>query len=134
IIKRANTGIGPDDIRASDRLLEIFAGCRAEIVGLTIGDRNLGRVTLIVLIGCANQGELILVGDGEYDTPVIVLEEIGTGIGELLAHHNMATLNKPDIVKLSISFDTLQNLVGPGTSSIDQQTSPNFLALMCTGI
>ncbi len=44
IIKRAHTGIGPDDIRASDRLLEIFAGCRAEIVGLTIGDRNLGRV------------------------------------------------------------------------------------------
>ncbi len=46
----------------------------------------------------------------------------------------MAALNKPDIVKLSISFDILQNLVCPGTSSIDQQTSPNFLALMCTGI
>ncbi len=45
IIKRAHAGIGPDNIRASDRLLEIFAGCRAKIVGLAIGDRNLGRVT-----------------------------------------------------------------------------------------
>src|SRR5690606_3750558 len=125
---------GPDDIPATDGFLEIFAGCRAKIMGLAIGDRDLGRIALIVLIGRADQGKIVFIRNGEYDAPVIILEKIGARIGEFLAHHDMAALDKPDIVKLAVSLDTLQNLVGPWSGSIDQQTGANVLALMRASI
>lgn len=84
IIERTHAGISPDDILKAHRLLEILTGTRAEIIGFFIADRDLGRIAMIVLIGGTNQRKIVFVRDGEDDTSVIVLEEIGTWIGEFL--------------------------------------------------
>src|SRR5690606_36373605 len=96
--ERANAGIGPDDIVAPDGLGEIFAGRSAKIVDFRIADANTPRIALIVAVGRTDQRELFLIGNGEHDTPVRVLEEVGARIGELLLHHDVAALHEADIV------------------------------------
>ena len=61
------------------------------------------RVALIVLIGGADQREIVLVGDGEDDAAVLVLEEIGARIVELLRHDDVAALDQPDIVDVVLA-------------------------------
>ena len=67
------------------RLREILARRGAEIVDLGVADLHVVRIAGIVLVGGADQRELVLVGNGEDDAAVLVLEEIGARIVEFLA-------------------------------------------------
>ena len=127
IIERTHAGIGPDDMLALDRLDEIFAGGGAEIIDLGIADFHLGRIAVIVLIGGADEGEILFVGNGENDAAIGVLEEVGARIVELLLHDDMAALHEADIVRIVAADDTGQHFIDPRTGRIDHEARANFL-------
>ena len=61
-----------------------------------VGQRE--RALTVATVSRADQRELFLVGDGEDDAAVLVLEEIGARIVEFLAHDDVAALDEADIV------------------------------------
>ncbi len=122
IKKRANAGIGPDDIFRPDRFAEIVAGRVAEIGNLLLGDANPGRIALVIAVRGSDQREIALIGNGEDDAVIRVLEEIGARVGKLLAHDDMAALNEPDIVHVVAAEDAGKHLVHPGAGGIHQHT------------
>ena len=76
IIERANAGIGPDDVGCLDGLCKIFAGGSTEIGNLLVGRDDFGRIALIIAIGCADEGEIALIGNREDDPAILILENI----------------------------------------------------------
>ena len=118
--QRPNGGIGPDDILARDRFGEILARSRAEIVALLLADRDVLRIALVVTVGRADQRELSLIGNGEDDALVRVLEEIGPGIVELLANDDVTALHQPDMTCLVATDGCAQHPVDPRPRRIDE--------------
>ena len=110
------------------RLGEIFAGRVAQIVDLGVADDGTSCGSpAIVLVGRADQRELVLVGDGEDDAPVAVLEEIGARIVEFLRDDDVAALHQPDIVDVVLADRARQHVVDPRTGGIDDQPRPDLL-------
>src|SRR5690606_7449350 len=80
-----------------------------------------------ILIGGADQGKIILIGNGKDDAPVAVLEKISAWIIKFLAHNNMAALNKANIVALTQAKIIDQHMIDPWPCGIDQQLCLNAM-------
>ena len=97
VIERAHAGIGPDHVLRQHRLGEILAGRSAEIVDLRGRRLHLGRIAVVIAVGGADQREIVLVGNGENDAAVGVLEDVGAVVIVKFPHHDMAALHQPDL-------------------------------------
>ena len=96
IVKRAHAGIGPDHIGGRHGLGEILACEVAQIVPLGVGTARGQRVALVVQIGRADQGEILLVGNGKDDPPISALKKIAAVVVVKLARHDMRSAHQPD--------------------------------------
>ena len=76
------------------RPLEIFADRVEEIVGLPFVDRGGGGVAGEILVGGADQREVALVGNGEADAAVGILENIGAIVIEQPIDDDVAALDE----------------------------------------
>ena len=76
IIERTDTGIGPHDVGRRYRLGEIGAYRFAQIGDFFRRCFHLRRIALVVVVGGADQSEVILIGNDENDAPVAVLEHV----------------------------------------------------------
>ncbi len=103
VIERPHRRIAPDDVAGDHRLVEIFAGGGAEIVGLLFGDPHVLRIAAVIAIGGADQREILLIGNGEDDAVVGVLEEIGARPLELLLDDDVAALHQPHMPGLGLA-------------------------------
>ena len=54
-----------------------------------------GGIAVEVLVGGADQGEVLLVGDGEADAPVGILEDVGAVVIEEPVDDDVAALDEP---------------------------------------
>ena len=84
------------------------------------------RIAQIVLVGRADQREIILVGDGEDDAAIPVLEEIGARIVEFLLDDDMAALHQPHIVDVVLADRARQHVVDPWAGGVDDQPRPHL--------
>ncbi len=127
--QRAHTGIAPHDLVAGDGETEIFAGRGAEIVFFVLADRHRGRIAGIIAVGGADQGEVILVGNGENDPAVAILENIAAVMAVEPPHHNMAALDQADMVARRFVRNAIENLIDPGPGGIDHQAGTHLAHL-----
>ena len=69
-----------NDIIGRDLLLKIFVGSPAQVLYFLLVNPNRARITAEINIGCADQGKVVLVGNGKNDSAVAVLKDVGTGV------------------------------------------------------
>src|SRR5207342_1191366 len=77
VIQWTNAGIGPDHILRLHGLGQVLACRSAEVFDLLDRRLYLGRVTVVIAIGGADQREIALIGNDEDDAAVGVLEHVG---------------------------------------------------------
>ena len=78
-----------------DCLLEVLGGQCAQVGHFVRVDGHLRRVATVVDIGSADEREILLVGNGEDDTAVAVLEDVSIVVVKQLRHDDVATLHQP---------------------------------------
>ena len=87
----------------------------------------------MILIGGADQGEGILIGDGEENPTVFVLKDVGPVMIEQPWHHNVAAAYQPDVFAFAVhgghAFD---DMLDPRPGGVDQHLGENFTLL--TGV
>ena len=96
VMERADAGPGPDDVVLEDRPPEILADRRDEIGDLGAVGRRLGGVAVIVLLGGADQREIVLVGDDEDVASVGVAEHVAAVVLVELRDDDVAALDETD--------------------------------------
>ena len=94
VVQRPDAGIGPHHVRRLTPLRKYWLAARRDRRSRRGGAR-LGGIAMIILIGRADQGEILLVGDGEEDAAVGVLEEIAALVIVELGHHDVRALHQP---------------------------------------
>src|SRR5947208_14662174 len=80
----------------------------------------------MVLIGGADQGEILLIGDGEADAPVGVLKNIAAVMIIELVDHDVAALHHADLVGIAIAYHRAQDLADPWPAGIDEALGLDF--------
>src|SRR5215470_17124220 len=92
----------------------------AEIGDLGLRYDDLGGVALILLVGRADQRMVALIRDGEDDTPIVVLQDVGLLTLEQPRDDDMAALDQPQALAMRQAEPMLDEVRYPGASGIDQ--------------
>src|SRR3569832_2588982 len=134
VVERAYAGIGPDHIGRLHRFGEIFADGGAEIFDLRRGRFHEGGIAVVVLIGGADQREVILIGNDEDDAAVAVLEHVGAVVIVELAHHDVRSLHEPHFRPRVDARSRRQHLFAPWAAGVDQHARADHRALAASSI
>ena len=121
VVKRPHPGIGPDHLIGGHRRGEILAGESAQIIALLLGAVDFARRAVMVLVGGADQVEILLIGDGENDPPVAALKEIAAVVIVKLRHHDMTAAHQPHPLGRGDMGDIADHILDPGTAGIDKR-------------
>ncbi len=65
VAQRTNAGIAVQDIATADLLFEVGVDHLQQVIGFGLGDRHFCRITGVLAVGGADQGEVIEVWNGE---------------------------------------------------------------------
>ena len=126
IQQRPYPGVGPDHVVVAELLVEV-AVHRVEHVALLLGRAvNRAGVVAVLDVGGADQGEVLLVGNGEQDAAVGVLEDVGVIALEGLAHDDVRAAHQPQLGGLVGAHDLRVDLRGPGAGGVDQRPRPDL--------
>ncbi len=127
VAQRPHPGIAPDDVGRRYRPAQIVADRLKQIGFLLRGDRGVGGIAGIILIGGADQREVVLVRDGEADPAVGVLEDVAAVVPEQPPHHDVASFHKAN-ASLGVLPDHLaQHVRYPRPGSVHQHPGRRFL-------
>ncbi len=77
--------------------------------------------TVVVGIGGADQGEVVLLGDGEADARVGQLEDIGVMVVEQLGHDDMRSAHRGGCGSAGSTPASRATLLGRRAAGIDQR-------------
>ncbi len=124
--QRPHPGVGPDHVVVAELLVEVAVD-GIEHVALFLGRAVHGAGVVAVLdVGGADQGEVLLVGNGEQDAAVGVLEDVGVVALEGLAHNDVRAAHQSQLGGLVGAHDLRIHLRGPWTGGVDQRPRPNL--------
>ncbi len=126
--ERPHPGIGPDHVLGPHGHTEIDTRGGAEIGDLRRRRLRPRRVAVVVVIGRADQGEIVLEGDGEDEPPVACLEEIGARVVVFARDDDVAALHEPDVVHGAAAERLADHPVDPGTGRIDEEPCAHLRA------
>src|SRR5262249_29157952 len=121
VIKRTHSRIAPDNILSAHWRREIVARRATKIDALRLSDRRRTRIAAIVAIGRADQREVVLIGNGEDDAAIPVLEEIGSRPFEFLRYDDVAALDKSNVVHIVLPQRRRKDLIDPGSRGVDEK-------------
>ncbi|MCW0423200.1 hypothetical protein NB713_001143 [Xanthomonas sacchari] len=126
--QRAHAAVAPHHVVRGDLLAEVAIGCLAQITRLLAVDARCGRVGVVVDVGGADQGVVLLVRNGENDAPVRLLEDVGMVVLEQPRHHDVAALDQAQRVVVADVRHLVQELHRPRSGGVDQRPRAQFLA------
>ena len=129
VVEGADAGIRPDDLVRGDGMFEVFAGAAAEIGAFLGGGGGVGRVTLEVEIGGADEGEVAFVGDDEDDPAVGVLEDVAVVVRVEAADDDMAAFDQAGAGGGFGVHDFAEYVVDPGAGGVDHGAGADLLRL-----
>ena len=115
-----------DDVRRRDGAAEILRDSPAEIFGLGLADGDVRRVALERLVGGADQGEILLIRDGEDDSAVIVLQNVCLSSVILTAQHDVAAFDQARPLAAGEPGAVVQHVGDPRPRGIDQGARGNL--------
>ena len=120
IVERPHPGIGPDHILDCHRSGEILACKVQQIIALFIGADSVFGRALMILVGGADQGEILLIGHGKDDPPIGALEEIAAIVVIKLARHDVAAAHQPHPFGRIDPRHVADHVFDPRPAGIDQ--------------
>jgi len=122
--QRAYAGIGRFNVVRGYRYREIFARGLAQIVDFAIADPGLAFGIAPRLVRGSDQCVITLVGNGENDAAVPVLEYIAVLTLIFALHHDMTALDQPQFRCVVAAIVQGGDGVNPGTGRVDQHPCP----------
>ncbi len=113
------------DVFTGQLVCEVRIDDVQQVIDLAVGDLHPGRVTVILLIGGADQAELPEIGNDEDDAPILVLQDIGMVPIVELRHHDMAALNQAHAVRGALAKLFIEEGRHPGAGGVHQGARPD---------
>ncbi len=123
--QRTYAGVGADHVGRADLLAEIAVGHLAQVGDLAVVDLDLARFALVFEVGGADQGELVLVGNGEDDALVRILEDVGIRMAEQARHDNVAALDQAQPVAIAAA-GRVGHFARPWSGRVDDSARLHF--------
>src|SRR5262249_4123025 len=120
---------GPDDVGRFDLRHEVAVDDLAQIVDLVGRDLHVGGIAVIRQVGGADQREVALIGNGEDDAAIGVLQDVGLRSVEEAAHANVAALDQPQPLARLQAEGRVEEAGDPGPSRIDEAAGAHAPAL-----
>jgi hypothetical protein len=119
--QRTHTGVAPYNIVLGDWPGKVFTGCSTQIAHLARRDFRFAHGAVMVGVRGADQRVVRLVGNGEDDPAIAILEDVAPAVIEQLANHDVTASHQPDVVCIIVAEDLLQDFVYPGPGRVDDQ-------------
>ena len=124
--QRAHAAVAPDDVFGLDRHAQEPVH-RIKQIGLLLRARfDPRRITVVIGVGGADQGEVLLERDREHHALVGLLEQVGAVMCEQAQHHQVAALHEPQPERC-IQPRALQHRAGPGAAGVDHAAGADAL-------
>ena len=74
----------------------------------------------MISVGGADEGEILLIGNGKDDPPVLSLEEIAAPVIVEFRHHDMAAAHEAHVFAAVLAELLAQHIGHPWTACVDQ--------------
>jgi hypothetical protein len=124
VVEGTNPRECPDHVLRAHGIAEIRAGSGAEVGDLGRARAHRVRRAGMILVGGADQREIALVGNGEHDAPVAVLEDVGPVVPVEARHHDMASPDEAHARRRVPAGDLREDPCDPGARRIDESARP----------
>ncbi|PMQ07677.1 hypothetical protein JaAD80_27920 [Janthinobacterium sp. AD80] len=131
--QRAHARIRPHDVCGRNLALEIAVRGLAQVIDFHLADFDLAHFPLVFLVRGADQGKVVLVGDGEDDALVGILENVGMRMLEQARHDDVAALDQAQALRLAAA-GRAGKLRRPRSCRVDDGACAQGLALAILGL
>ena len=109
------------DVPGGELLAEVGVGHPQHVGDLFFADAHLGWVAAVFAVSGADHGVAVQVGDGEDDTPILVLHDVGLLALVQSGHDDVAALNQANAVRRTLLQVLTDELRYPGPCRVDQR-------------
>ena len=135
VIERTDAGVGPADRVARRRFREIFGDGGEQIVDLAVVDRDVRRIAGEIEVGGADQRVIALVGNGEADAAIGILEDVGAVVFVKAVDDDVTAFDEADLGRRVQPDDAGDDIAYPRAAGVDQRASVDgFVARRRAGI